>query len=44
MKIEHIAMYVNDLEGAKEFFTTFLGGSSLSKDVTKWLEKNGVKK
>ncbi|MGM9984790.1 lactoylglutathione lyase [Fibrobacter intestinalis] len=28
MKIEHIAMYVNDLEGAKEFFTTFLGGKS----------------
>ena len=28
MKIEHIAMYVNDLEGAKEFFVTYLGGKS----------------
>ena len=26
MRIEHIALYVNDLEGAKEFFTNFLGG------------------
>ncbi|MBQ6470175.1 MAG: VOC family protein [Lachnospiraceae bacterium] len=26
MKIEHIAMYVNDLEKAKDFFVTFLGG------------------
>lgn len=25
MKIEHIAMYVNDLEGAKEFFCRYLG-------------------
>lgn len=25
MKIEHIAMYVNDLEGAKTFFTDYLG-------------------
>jgi len=25
MAIEHIAMYVNDLEGAREFFTTYLG-------------------
>lgn len=23
MKIEHIAMYVNDLEGAKNFFETY---------------------
>lgn len=28
MKIEHIAMYVNDLEKAKEFFVTYLGGHS----------------
>lgn len=28
MKIEHIAMYVNDLEAAREFFVTFLGGKS----------------
>ena len=28
MKIEHIAMYVNDLEAAKEFFVTYLGGKS----------------
>lgn len=26
MKIEHIAMYVNDLEGAKNFFICYLGG------------------
>ena len=28
MKIEHIAMYVNDPEAAKEFFITYLGGQS----------------
>ena len=28
MKIEHVAMYVNDLECAREFFTTYLGGKS----------------
>lgn len=28
MKIEHIAMYVNDLEAAREFFVTWLGGRS----------------
>lgn len=28
MKIEHIAMYVNDLEAAKEFFVTYLGGTA----------------
>ena len=28
MKIEHVAMYVNDLEAAKEFFVTYLGGKS----------------
>ena len=28
MKIEHIAMYVNDLEGAREFFIKYLGGRS----------------
>jgi len=26
MKIEHIAMYVNDLEAAKEFFVKYLNG------------------
>ena len=26
MKIEHVAMYVNDLEAAREFFTTYLDG------------------
>lgn len=26
MKIEHIAMYVNDLDTAKAFFATYLGG------------------
>ena len=28
MRIEHIAMYVNDLEGAREFFERYLGGVS----------------
>ena len=28
MKIEHIAMYVNELEAARDFFVTYLGGSS----------------
>jgi len=28
MKIEHVAMYVNDLEGARDFFTSCLGGIS----------------
>lgn len=28
MRIEHIAMYVNDLEAAREFFVGFLGGRS----------------
>ncbi|MBQ9348800.1 MAG: glyoxalase, partial [Oscillibacter sp.] len=28
MRIEHLAMYVNDLEGAREFFTKYLGGVS----------------
>lgn len=28
MRIEHIAMYVNDLEAAREFFEKYLGASS----------------
>lgn len=28
MYIEHIALYVNDLEAAREFFVKYLGGSS----------------
>ena len=28
MKIEHIAMYVNDLEAARDFFIRYLGGKS----------------
>lgn len=28
MKIEHVAMYVNDLEAARQFFETYLGGKS----------------
>lgn len=31
MKIEHIAMYVNDLEGAKDFFEKYFG--AVSNDV-----------
>lgn len=26
MEIEHIAMYVNDLEGAKDFFVKYFNG------------------
>ncbi len=28
MRIEHIAMYVNDLEAARRFFVKYLGGTS----------------
>lgn len=28
MKIEHIALYVNDLEGAKDFFCRYFGAAS----------------
>lgn len=28
MRIEHVAMYVNDLENARNFFTKFLGAKS----------------
>ena len=28
MKMEHIAMYVNDLEAARDFFVKYLGGTS----------------
>ena len=28
MKIEHVAMYVNDLEKARDFFIKYLGGVS----------------
>ena len=28
MKIEHIAMYVNDLEEARDFFVTYFGGKA----------------
>ena len=28
MKIEHVAMYVNDLEKARDFFVKYLGGTS----------------
>lgn len=28
MKIDHIALYVNDLEAARDFFVTYLGGKS----------------
>ena len=28
MRIEHIAMYVNDLESARDFFVTYFGGQS----------------
>lgn len=28
VRIEHIAMYVNDPDAARDFFVTFLGGVS----------------
>ena len=28
MKIEHVAMYVNDLDAARDFFVKYLGGTS----------------
>ena len=28
MRIEHVALYVNDLEAARDFFVSFLGGKS----------------
>ncbi len=28
MKIEHVAMYVNDLESARDFFVTYFRGKS----------------
>ncbi len=28
MKIEHVALYVNDLEAARNFFVKYLGGVS----------------
>lgn len=28
MKIEHVAMYVNDIEGARDFFVKYLGARS----------------
>ena len=28
MKIEHVAMYVNDLEAARDFFLKYLDGTS----------------
>ncbi len=31
MRIEHIAMYVNDLEATKDFFVKFFGASSNNK-------------
>ena len=40
MKIEHIAMYVNDLEHARDFFVNFLGGVSNSGYVN---EKTGFR-
>jgi len=30
MKIEHVALYVNDLKAARDFFVRFLGGKSNS--------------
>ena len=32
MKIEHVAMYVNNLEQAKDFFVGYLDGVSQSND------------
>ena len=40
MRIDHIAMYVNDLDAAKDFFVTFLGGVS---NAGYYNEKTGFK-
>ena len=32
MRIEHIAMYVNDLEAARRFFTEYLDGETALTD------------
>ena len=32
MKIEHIAMYVNELESARDFFVKYLGGVGYDND------------
>ena len=34
MKIEHVALYVTDLEKAKDFFVTFLNGKANAGDET----------
>ena len=28
MRVEHVALYVNDLEAARDFFVAYLGGHS----------------
>ncbi len=40
MKIEHIAMYVNELESARDFFVKYLGGVSGEEYYN---EKTGLK-
>ncbi len=32
MKIEHVAMYVNELETARDFFVKYLGGKQRDLD------------
>lgn len=40
MRIEHVAMYVNDLEGAKQFFVEYMG--AISNDLY-YNKKTGFK-
>ena len=34
MRIEHVALYVNDLEAARDFFTIYLDGKSNQIEIT----------
>ena len=37
MKIEHIAMYVNDLEKARNFFVKYLRGNKRPENHRGWI-------
>ena len=37
MKIEHIAMYVNNLETARDFFVKYLGGQTDRTTEIRWI-------
>ncbi len=35
MKIEHVALYVNDLENARDFFVKYLGARQMTDIITR---------